>query len=58
MNAARQQGRTKKPAARAAAARSTEDTAAIRAWAKENGYHVNDRGRVPTEVREAYTKAN
>ncbi|MFE5736142.1 histone-like nucleoid-structuring protein Lsr2 [Streptomyces celluloflavus] len=34
------------------------DTAAIRAWAKENGYEVNDRGRVPAPVREAYEKAN
>ncbi|MFI1408724.1 Lsr2 family protein [Streptomyces sp. NPDC020707] len=35
-----------------------EDTAAIRAWAKENGYDVNDRGRVPANIREAYAKAN
>ncbi|MGV9693425.1 histone-like nucleoid-structuring protein Lsr2 [Streptomyces sp. NPDC003444] len=34
------------------------DTAAIRAWAKENGYEVNDRGRVGASVREAYEKAN
>lgn len=35
-----------------------QDTAKIRAWAKENGYEVNDRGRVPATVREAYEKAN
>lgn len=34
------------------------DTAKIRAWAKENGYSLNDRGRVPAEIREAYGKAN
>jgi hypothetical protein len=34
------------------------DTAEIRAWAKANGYDVNDRGRVPAGVREAYEKAN
>jgi hypothetical protein len=34
------------------------DSAAIRAWVKENGYEVSDRGRVPTEVREAYEKAH
>ncbi|MFE3182817.1 Lsr2 family protein [Streptomyces violascens] len=34
------------------------DTAVIRAWAKENGYAINDRGRVSAEVREAYDKAN
>ncbi|MFJ3518701.1 Lsr2 family protein [Streptomyces sp. NPDC090131] len=33
------------------------DTAEIRAWAKENNYNVNDRGRVPAEIREAYEKA-
>ncbi|MER6382105.1 histone-like nucleoid-structuring protein Lsr2 [Streptomyces sp. NPDC001118] len=44
---------------RGAAAKGTgEDTAAIRAWAKENGYEVNDRGRVPGNVREAYAKVN
>ncbi|MCE7083212.1 Lsr2 family protein [Streptomyces sp. ST2-7A] len=35
----------------------TVDTARIRAWAKENGYDVNDRGRVPATIREAYEKA-
>jgi hypothetical protein len=34
------------------------DTAKIRAWAKDNGYSVNDRGRVPAEIREAYGKAS
>jgi len=34
------------------------DTAKIRAWAKENGFEVNDRGRVPSNVREAYERAN
>ncbi|RBM22072.1 Lsr2 family protein [Streptomyces sp. PT12] len=35
----------------------SQDTAKIRAWAKENGYEVNDRGRVPANIREAYEKA-
>jgi hypothetical protein len=37
---------------------SSQDTAQIRAWAKANGYEVNDRGRVPASIREAYEKAN
>ncbi|WP_415948188.1 histone-like nucleoid-structuring protein Lsr2 [Streptomyces sp. KLOTTS4A1] len=41
-----------------AAAGAGEDTAAIRAWAKANGYEVKPRGRVPQEIREAYQKAN
>jgi hypothetical protein len=35
-----------------------QDTAKIRAWAKEKGYEVNDRGRVPATIREAYEKAH
>ncbi|MCF3965080.1 histone-like nucleoid-structuring protein Lsr2 [Streptomyces fuscigenes] len=35
-----------------------KDTAEIRKWAKDNGYNVNDRGRVPADIREAYEKAN
>lgn len=42
----------------AAAAGGSQDTAKIRAWAKEQGYEVNDRGRVPANIREAYEKAN
>ncbi|MEU2880796.1 Lsr2 family protein [Streptomyces sp. NPDC007070] len=41
-----------------AASGSSQDTAQIRAWAKENGLEVNDRGRVPASIREAYEKAN
>ena len=41
-----------------AASAGQADTAKIRTWAKENGHAVNDRGRVPSNVREAYEKAN
>lgn len=50
---ARGRGRSTAPAAGS----SSQDTAKIRAWAKENGYEVNDRGRVPANIREAYEKA-
>ena len=30
----------------------------IREWARENGHDVPDRGRIPTEVREAYDAAH
>ncbi|WP_299056409.1 Lsr2 family protein [uncultured Nocardioides sp.] len=30
----------------------------VREWARENGYDVPDRGRVPAEVRDAYSAAN
>lgn len=38
--------------------RPRQDTAAIRAWAKANGYEVNERGRIPAAVTEAYNAAN
>lgn len=34
------------------------DSGSIRDWARENGYKVSDRGRVPTPIREAYDKAH
>lgn len=38
--------------------RSGSDTAAVREWAKANGYTVSDRGRISAEVQDAYAKAN
>lgn len=34
------------------------DYSAIRAWAKDNGYAVSERGRVPASVTEAYNAAH
>lgn len=45
------------PRARATSGRS-QNSARMRAWAKANGYKVNDRGPVPASLREAYEKAN
>jgi hypothetical protein len=30
----------------------------VRDWARKNNYQVNDRGRVPASIREAYDKAH
>jgi hypothetical protein len=38
--------------------KSSDDLAAIRGWAKENGYRVSDRGRISAEVRQAFAVAN
>lgn len=48
---------------RASAPRSTQSTkkrdqSAIRAWARENGYSLSDRGRVAGEIIAAYDKAH
>ncbi len=43
---------------RAGAKAGRRDVSAIREWARGNGYDVSDRGRISTEVQEAYEKAN
>ncbi|MFH8349204.1 Lsr2 family protein [Streptomyces sp. NPDC018045] len=61
LKAGRRTGRVKAGAgARKAsgAASGSGETAKIRAWAKENGYEVNERGRVSADIREAYQNAN
>ncbi|GAA1943159.1 histone-like nucleoid-structuring protein Lsr2 [Microbacterium aquimaris] len=35
-----------------------QDYAAVREWAKANGYTVSDRGRVPATILEAYDAAH
>ncbi|MFC8099449.1 Lsr2 family protein [Streptomyces sp. NPDC057363] len=35
-----------------------QDTAAIREWAKTNGFELAERGRIPGHIQEAYHKAN
>jgi hypothetical protein len=37
--------------------RSKSDLADIRAWAKDNGYEVSERGRIKADVLEAYDAA-
>lgn len=36
----------------------SRDLSAVRAWAKENGYTVSERGRVPATILEAYEAAH
>jgi hypothetical protein len=36
---------------------STVDTVAVRAWARENGYDIKDRGRVPADLVAKYRAA-
>ncbi|MFI5877522.1 Lsr2 family protein [Streptomyces sp. NPDC051445] len=45
-------------ATRTPSSNSGPDAGTVREWAKENGYEVSDRGRVPAPVREAYEKAH
>ncbi|WP_084039238.1 Lsr2 family protein [Demequina sp. NBRC 110053] len=34
------------------------DSVKVRAWAKDNGYDISERGRISTEIREAYAAAH
>src|SRR5690554_276499 len=36
----------------------SNDSAKVRAWAKDNGFDVSERGRISAEIREAYAQAN
>ncbi|TQL02369.1 Lsr2 family protein [Cellulomonas sp. SLBN-39] len=47
--------RAERPGRRAAAATVDRDQSrAVRAWARENGHKITDRGRIPASVLEAY----
>lgn len=35
---------------------ASKDTARIRQWAKDNGFTISSRGRIPAQVVEAYRK--
>ncbi|GGK86608.1 hypothetical protein JOE58_001180 [Curtobacterium luteum] len=37
---------------------NSEELAKIREWAKDNGYEVSSRGRISTQVQEAYAAAH
>ena len=60
IEAAHRVGPTKRktPARKSAAKGSGSDTKAIREWARENGYDVSDRGRIPADIMAAYAEAN
>ena len=59
---ARRSGGRRATGRRAAASSNTpsrrSDLAAVRAWARQNGHQVSDRGRVSAAVQEAYDKAH
>ena len=60
---ARRSGGRRRPSggggrANGSASRSGASAADIRAWARDNGWDVPDRGRVSAEVREAYDAAH
>ena len=51
-------GGQRQPAAEKRPRSNREETHAIREWARQNGHQVNDRGRIPKTVIEAYQAAS
>jgi hypothetical protein len=46
------------PAGRTPRSSERTDLTAVRAWARENGFEISDRGRVSSQVLEAYKGAH
>jgi len=47
-------GRGNATTSRKPASHSSEDVAALRVWARSQGFEIGDRGRIPQVIREAY----
>ena len=56
--AGRKAGRTRARSTGTRAAKSDPDTAKIRAWAKDNGHEVSNRGRIHQSIKDAYYAAH
>ncbi len=50
-------GTARRTATRPGRKPSTVDTVAVRTWARENGYGIKDRGRVPADLVSKYQEA-
>lgn len=50
-------GRGRSTSKAASSSSGSTDKAAVREWAKENGFEVSERGRIPANVEEAYAAA-
>jgi hypothetical protein len=58
-HARRSGGRKSTSSGRASASSAKRtDLGAVRAWARENGYEVSDRGRISADIQAAYDKAH
>ena len=56
-HAERTGGRRSSGGTKSAGRSARRDVSQIRQWARENGYDISERGRISTEVQEAYDKA-
>uniref|UniRef100_UPI003F4981C3 histone-like nucleoid-structuring protein Lsr2 n=1 Tax=Streptomyces chartreusis TaxID=1969 RepID=UPI003F4981C3 len=53
----RKVGRTKKAGRPGQPSNHRPSAEEVRQWARDNNYEINNRGRVPTDIREAYERA-
>ena len=51
-------GRRARKASTSENGRSREQTQAVRAWARQQGHSINDRGRIPAAVQQAFDQAH
>jgi hypothetical protein len=58
VDAGRRVGRAQSAGRRGGSGRAHPTTAAVRAWARQHGYPISERGRIPITVVEAYEAAN
>ncbi|MGC5171284.1 histone-like nucleoid-structuring protein Lsr2 [Micromonospora sp. DT81.3] len=58
IKAARSAGGSRRSTSSSARGASRTDLASVRAWARDNGHEVSERGRVPASVIEAYDVAH
>jgi hypothetical protein len=45
-------------ASASASGRSREQTQAVREWARQQGHSINDRGRIPVSIQQAFDQAH
>lgn len=57
-SARRAGGRRRSAAPRRAGRAASSETAQIRAWAREEGHPISERGRIPRHIVEAYEAAH
>jgi hypothetical protein len=57
-NGRRSQAATRSGRPRRGSRADREQSAAIREWARTNGFRIGDKGRIPTQVIEAYNSSS
>jgi pyridoxine/pyridoxamine 5'-phosphate oxidase len=51
-------GRRVRKTSTSATGRSRERTQAVREWARQQGHSINDRGRIPASIQQAFDQAH